>query len=70
MKIPKHSVRWALVGVGLVTLWFFIQHPFEVVSGIAGVLFLITAWHLMFGSTRRSLERKRKDRAFRHPPWV
>src|SRR6266852_4156424 len=59
MRIPKHSVRWLLAVVGLVTVWLFIYHPFEVVSGIAGVLFLITAWHLIFGP-HRSAERKGK----------
>jgi hypothetical protein len=70
MRIPKHSVRWALIVVGLATVWFFVQHPFEIVSGIAGVLFFIAAWYVMFGSQRRSPERKGKDRTFRHPPWV
>ena len=69
-RIPKHSVRWAMIVVGLVTVWFFIQNPFGVVSAIAGILFFIAAWFVMFGSQRRSLERKGKDRTFWHPPWV
>jgi hypothetical protein len=70
MRGRKHLVRLALVIAGLVMVWFFIQNPFGAVSAIAGVLFLMTAWHLMFGSQRRRPERKGKDRTFRRPPWM
>ena len=70
MKIPKQSVRWLLVPIGLLWLWFFINHPFEGVSVLAGILFLITAWYLIFGSPRRDVDRKGKDRRFRRPPWA
>jgi hypothetical protein len=66
----KRLLRWVLLPVGMLWLWFFIGHPFEGISVIAAVLFLITAWYLIFGDVRRSPIEKRKDRSMRQPPWT
>ena len=66
----KRLLRWALLPIGILWLWFFIRHPFEGFSLIAAVLFLITAWHLIFGEPRRSPIEKRKDRSMRQLPWT
>jgi hypothetical protein len=66
----KPLLRWALLPLGLLWLWFFIRHPFEGVSVVAAVLFLITAWHLIFGEARRSPIEKRKHHSVRQPPWT
>jgi hypothetical protein len=29
MRIPKHSVRWAMIVVGLVTMWFFVRYSLQ-----------------------------------------
>ncbi|HXB72084.1 MAG TPA: hypothetical protein VNY05_27860 [Candidatus Acidoferrales bacterium] len=65
----KRLLRWALLPVGILWLWFFYRHPFEAISGMAAVLFLITAWHLIFGEARRSPIEQRKDRSKRHSLW-
>ena len=66
----KRLLRWALLPVGILWLWFFFEYLFEGISVlVAPALFLITAWHLIFGGSRRSQIEKRKDRSLRHPPW-
>ncbi len=49
----KRLLLWALLPVGILWLWFFFRHPFEGISVLAAVFFLITAWHLIFGESRR-----------------
>jgi hypothetical protein len=66
----KRLLSWALLPVGILWLWFFFRHPFEGISGLAAVLFLITAWHLIFGESHRSRIEKRKGRTMRRPPWT
>jgi hypothetical protein len=73
MHLPKWMKgirRWVLVATGVLWAWYFIGHPFEAVSILAGALFLITAWHLIFSPAHRNRVEKRKDRRLRHLPWT
>jgi Flp pilus assembly protein TadB len=70
MKLPQHSGRWFAVLVVIIILPVFISHPVEVALAAVAGLFLITAWHLMFGAQRQCSTKKQKDRGFRHPPWT
>jgi len=69
MSLPKQAGRWFALLLLALILPVFVRHPAEVVWVIAAGLFLITAWHLFFGSPR-SLTKKGKDRTFRNPPWM
>jgi hypothetical protein len=70
MKSAKLWTRWILVLPGLATLWLLVNYPFQVITGLMAILSFYTAWRLILGRPRRDAEKKGKDRAFRHPPWV
>lgn len=70
MKLSKSKVRWLMVLTILIVLLFLVDDPVEIVWLIAAGLIMLTAWHLMFGSTNTIPTESRKDRRFRNPPWT
>jgi hypothetical protein len=47
-----------LLPVVIIWLWFFFRRPFEGISLIAALLFLITAWHLIFAHRAAAILRR------------
>ena len=70
MKLPARSGRWFVVLILIVIVPLFITLPDKAVWAIAAALLVVAAWHIMFGSQRQKLTKKRKDRSFRQPPWT